>query len=152
MKTVFAILLLALVLNPLSPLCKAGLIDVMHKEEYFKLALPEGFDIIKKSPVEDFDIYTVSKSGEVYLSIYVGNQPTFPSLKKSSIDIVTLSKLPKLEMRSVWREGQLTGRELLIKLDPKMGWPMFLHVWTFQLPPDKVSVADRIISSLITNE
>ncbi|NCV87532.1 MAG: hypothetical protein EBW14_17095, partial [Oxalobacteraceae bacterium] len=34
--------------------------------------LPEGFAILKESPVEDFDLYTISKNGRSYLRMYLG--------------------------------------------------------------------------------
>jgi len=50
---------------------------VLNKAEKFALYTPTGFNVTKSSPVEDFEIYTVEEKGRPYLSIYLGNHPSF---------------------------------------------------------------------------
>ena len=53
-------------------------------------------------------------------------------------------------MVSVWKDAELLGREILIELHRPGGWPDCLHVWTAVLPPEKLRIAEKIVSSLAT--
>jgi hypothetical protein len=119
----------------------------MYQGDYFTLKLPPGFEVKKSAPVQDFEIFTVTNAGSTYAGIYVGNQPTFPKIQRDGQNDLTMFKAKDFEMISVWKDVQLLGREILIKLE-RSDWPTYLHVWTAVLPPDKLSTAEKIVSSV----
>jgi hypothetical protein len=120
----------------------------MHREEHFSLLLPPGFEVKKSAPVQDFELYFVSKAGTAYVTVYVGNQPDFARLKRDGQNHVTTLRAPDFEMISLWKDTQLLGREIMVTLTHADTWPTRLHVWTAALPPEELQVADRILSSL----
>ena len=131
-----------------------GRADEVSRQSHFSVQLPEAFKILKESPVEDFDIYTIAKEGRVYVRMYLGNHPDFP--KRATLPD---SELTEFEFGNVhgiaeWRGGALLGRELRLEISAKGGWPAVLQVWTTAQTPEEVAVADRILSSLkeIVNE
>jgi hypothetical protein len=120
----------------------------MYRADYFTMKLPPGFEVKKASPVQDFQTFTVTMAGTVYATVYVGNQPTFPSLKRDGQSDVTNFKTKDVEIVSVWHDAHLLGREVLIQLNRPDGWPDSLHAWTAALPEDKLRVAEKIVSSI----
>jgi hypothetical protein len=122
--------------------------DEISRQSHFSIRLPEGFAILKESPVEDFDLYTISKNGRSYLRMYLGNHPDFP--KRSTLpdsDVVEF-EFGKVRVSSEWRTGVLAGREWRLEISENEGWPSVLHVWTVVDAPADVAVADRIVSTL----
>ena len=124
---------------------------MLHREAFFSLALPVGFEITTNAPVEDFEIYTVSSNGQPFIGIYIGNQPNFPKLNASLSRNTTTFEVLKLKTNSVWESDYLVGREVLVERESSNGWPMYVHAWTAQLPPDQMGIADKILSSLVVS-
>jgi len=120
-----------------------------HEERYFNLTIPDEFEITKTTPVEDFEIYTISKAGKSYVGIYVGNQPKLPKEEDWSRNSVTILKSSDIEMFSVWKTNQLIHREVLFKLKSSKDWPTCVQAWTFDLPQSEIWDADRILSSIV---
>jgi hypothetical protein len=122
--------------------------EELSRQSHFTVILPEGFSILKESPVEDFDLYTISKDGRAYVRMYLGNHPAYP--KRSALpdsDVVEF-EFGKVQVTSEWRSGVLAGREWRLGISENEGWPSVLHVWTVVDAPGEVAVADRIVSSL----
>lgn len=115
---------------------------------YFSIVLPEKFHMTMREPVEDFQVYTISKGGLPYLYVYVGNAPSFPARTGLSPSDVSELDVPPLKILSERRAGELAGRELLVRLSAPTGWPMALHAWTADLPGDALSTADKMLFSL----
>lgn len=132
------------------------------------LELPEDF-ILEKTMGHDFCLYTVSKGGEAYLGVYVGNHPNFPIQETKDGEVVDLDicvhKLSESEriqkkagqwvsdvkIRSCWRQDNLSGRELLGYVQrPELNrLPVYFHVWTVQsLQANSLQTADRILFSV----
>ena len=106
----------------------------------------------KRSPVEDFDVYSIARGKQTFVSIYLGNQPHFPRTTGAANMVASKFQARDVQMISRWANNKLMGREILIKLGTKDGWPAFLHAWTADLPPEMVITADQILSSLETND
>jgi len=122
---------------------------ILSEQEHFSVQLPEGFQIVKASPGEDFEVYTISKGTQPYLYVYVGNQPTFPKTNPGGNEISELEGL-NISIRSEWKGGELIAREVLFKMPDIKGWPTRIHAWTARLAPPQLQVADRILFSLKT--
>jgi hypothetical protein len=120
----------------------------LNEQEHFSLQLPAGFHVLKAAPVEDFEIYTISKGSQPYLYVYVGNQPTFPKTKISGGNEVSELKGPNVSILSEWNGAELIARELLFEVSNVNGWPTRIHAWTAPSRPPQVQVADRILFSL----
>jgi hypothetical protein len=119
-----------------------------YRNDYFSLELLEGFNVTKTSPVEDFDVYWVAKDSKRYIGVYVGNHPSFPKLKNDGSSTETTLKTDKFEMRSLWKQERLTGRELLVRRLTGDGWPSHIHAWSADIPGELMPLADKILSSL----
>jgi hypothetical protein len=124
------------------------------REDYFEVTLPEGFEISKQSPVEDFQLFRISRRNQLFVTIYIGNWPMFPALKASNGVTATTFRSPNCEMNSLWGPDGLRGREILIKSsrtsDRPSPWPTRLHAVTANLDPHDVRIADQILSSIIS--
>ena len=120
----------------------------MYRGEHFAMKLPPGFEVKTSRPVQDFEVLTVENAGTAYVGIYIGNHPTFPSLQRAGQNELTTFKANEFEMISVWRDVELLGREILIKLNRSEDWPSRLHVWTAVLPPEQLRIAEKIVSSV----
>lgn len=122
--------------------------DELSRQSHFFVRLPEGFSILKESPVEDFDLYAISKEGRIYVRMYLGNHPDYPKRAVLPDSDVVEFEFGKVRVTSEWRSGVLTGREWRLGISENEGWPSVLHVWTVVNAPAEVAVADRIVSSL----
>lgn len=116
--------------------------------KYFSIDVPKGFKLVKKSPVEDFYVITISKDDRVYVGVYVGNNPSYPSIEKTEDTQIEESKLGDVEIISQWKGDKLLHKEMKIKLANKENWPQFLHVFFGDVTKDEVMVAEKIVSSL----
>ena len=125
-----------------------GRAEEISRQSHFSVLLPDGFKILKESPLEDFDIYTIAKEGRVYVRMYLGNHPDFPKRVTSPDSEVTEFEFGNVRANTEWSAGVLMGRELKLGISSKRGWPAVLHVWTTAETPGDVAVADRIVSSL----
>lgn len=125
-----------------------GRADEISRQSHFSVHLPDGFKILKESPLDDFDIYTIAKDGRVYVRMYLGNHPDFPKRVTSPDSEVAEFEFGNVRAKAEWRAGVLMGRELRLGLSSKVGWPSVLHAWTTAETPGEVVVADRILSSL----
>ena len=121
----------------------------VYRGDYFAVKLPPGFEVKKTRPVQDFEIFAITSAGTTYASIYIGDQPTFPSLKRDGQTESTTFKSKDLEMVSVWKDVQLLGREILVNLNRSEHGPSCLHIWTEALPPEKLRIAEKIVSSVM---
>ena len=122
--------------------------DEFSRQSHFTVMLPEGFSILKESPVEDFDLYTISKDGRVYVRMYLGNHPAYPQRPSLPDSDLVEFKFGKVQITSEWRSGVLAGREWRLGISGNEGWPSVLHVWTVVDTPMEVVIADRIVSSI----
>jgi hypothetical protein len=118
------------------------------KQAHFSIVLPGGFHVAKASPVEDFEIYTVSKDGTPYVKVYVGNQPDFPNRKAPSDGDRAVLETKQLRMVSQWSNNKLVDREVLVDIGRANGWPQYIHAWTVEGPDARIYLADRILVSL----
>ena len=119
-------------------------------EDYFEVTLPEGFEISKQSPVEDFEMFRISRRNRLFVTIYVGNWPEFPILKPSSAVIATRFETADCAVISLWAADGLRGREILLKSNRTHGWPTRLHAITANLGPGDMRKADQILSSIVS--
>lgn len=142
--------LLVLALLTLTSITSGTPATEVNDQEHFSVQLPDGFRVVKASPVEDFEMYTISKGAQPYLYVYVGNQPAFPKRMGSAGSDVSELEGPNVSIRSEWKGAQLLGRELLFKVANPKGWPTRIHAWTAQLQSSQVQVADRILFSMKT--
>jgi hypothetical protein len=125
--------------------------DSVINEEHFSALTPDGFKVEKTAPVEDFEIFTISRGGKAYIYVYVGNQPAFPKFKPSGNSEVTTFEAPGVSVASQWQGAALVGREILSELNVNGEFPTALHAWTAPLPPAELAVADRILFSIKTS-
>lgn len=145
MKHLVAVLLLLVS----AQIAMAGKV-VEQKFEHFTLSLPEGMVVKKVSPVEDFDLYSFEKNGQSYVTIYLGNQPSFPLHSAARQEVVKKSAAGDVQMIAFWRDHQLTHMESLRKLAAK-GWPTYLHAWISEgLHPVELSTAQVMLMSIDT--
>jgi hypothetical protein len=142
--------LLCFLLLTLASVTSEVLATTVNEQKHFSLQLPQGFQVAKTSPVEDFEMYTISKGTQPYLYIYVGNQPSFPKTENSHGDEVSELAGPNVSIRSEWKGVQLVGREILFSVSNANGWPTRIHAWTARLLSPQVQVADRILFSIKT--
>jgi len=138
---VFALLSIILLKN-------LGASPTLNKQDYFNIVIPKGFRVQKESPVEDFELYTISKGNQSYVIIYIGNQPDFPkkifSDSRQIVDVNTINRT----IISEWKNNKLIGKQVKINLATPGGWPSSIHAWTTQIAPAKMMVAARILDSL----
>jgi hypothetical protein len=120
------------------------------REDYFEVTLPTGFEISKQSPVEDFELFRISRQKQLFVTIYIGNAPEFPILKASDGVSVTRFRTADCEMISLWSADGLRGREILVKSSRMHGWPTRLHAVTANLDPRDVRIGDQILSSIVS--
>lgn len=117
------------------------------KQQYFDIFLPEGFKIQKVSPVEDFEMYTVTDGTVPYVEIYVGNAPDFPQIANFPDDSIVVLKTREMSLLSKWDGGEVVALETLIVRLIAPGWPRFVHAWTTAEAGDK-RLAQKILLSL----
>ena len=119
-----------------------------YQGEGFSLRYPKELNIEKKSPVEDFYIYTFKLGDKLILSAYVGNQPSL-SLKDTKQVKFTDGQIDKLEYKSyqVQISDSVNDKEVLIKLS-KDKWPVYIHFWYSKLNRSQAALADKIIFSV----
>jgi hypothetical protein len=118
--------------------------------DVFQVTLPDGFVMNKSTPVEDFDVYHIKKDDEMYVGIYVGNHPDFPSVQRNKALNYCLSVDGDLKVAvvSVWKGDILVEKEILKELE-EIGGSQDLHAWTsIDLSPEQMLLADKIISSI----
>lgn len=149
--------------------------DPLWNREYsLKLDLPEDF-VIEKTTSDDtnFRLYQVSKTGKVFLAIYIGDHPNFPLEHVAGSEIAELSigleyaqpqkefsdkaieQESQIRILSEWSAGRLVHREVLVRIYSFDGeWPKFVHaVTSSRLSEAEVEVADRILLGLtVVNE
>lgn len=125
-----------------------GRADEINRQSHFSVHLPDGFTILKETPLEDFDIYTITKGERVYVRMYLGNHPDFPKRVILPDSEVAEFEFGNVRASTEWRAGVLMGRELRLAISSKRGWPAVLHVWTTAETPGDVAIADRILSSI----
>jgi hypothetical protein len=118
------------------------------KQEHFSVSLPKDFHVAKTSPVEDFDIYSISRGDTPYVMVYVGNHPTFPRQPPSGENEHAMLEAQHLRMFSEWSHDTLVRREILVGLPEGNGWPQYIHAWTAPGSAEAVRLADRILVSL----
>jgi hypothetical protein len=122
---------------------------IAQKAEKFDFYTPKGFSINKSSPTEDFDIYSIESKGKQFLSIYLGNHPSFPK-STANVGAMTMFDAGSVKIASQWINGRLAKREVLIKISER-GWPNYLHAWTSSgLDDSEIEVADAVLMSLNT--
>jgi len=122
--------------------------DITSKNETFSVTFPEGFSIVKASPVEDFEIYRISKGTRAFVVVYIGNQPTFPKQVASPTSQVRMLSANGVQILSEWQSTVLIHRELLVDFGAGSRWPASLHAWTSVTTPSDVVVADQILLSI----
>jgi hypothetical protein len=116
--------------------------------KYFTISVPKDFKLDTKTPVEDFDIITISKGEQVYVGIYAGNNPNYPLyIKREGKKEIEESKLGDVETISEWRGDKLLRKEMKIRL-PNKQFPQFLHIFYGDVDKDTVMISERIVSSL----
>jgi hypothetical protein len=120
------------------------------REDYFEVTLPEGFEISKRSPVEDFELFRISRHNQLFVTIYIGNNPQFPHLKASEGISPRTFRTADCEMNSLWGSDGLRGREILIKSIRTHGWPTRLNAVTANVDPRDMRFADQILSSIVS--
>ncbi|NJM58475.1 MAG: hypothetical protein HC857_15090 [Synechococcales cyanobacterium RU_4_20] len=116
-------------------------------EKYFKVTLPEGFQINKAEAVEGDIFYYISLGGKTYVRMYVGNAPKFPRIAEPDDSSVTALKTDSMSMLAKWSGSEIVDIEVLIVRVAGLDWPKFVHAWTVAGAPDK-KVAQRILLSL----
>jgi hypothetical protein len=118
------------------------------QEELFSLVLPDGFTIDKRTPVEDFDIYTIEKAKKPYVIIYVGNHPDFPKREKTETEDVVLFTANDIKIYSIFASDGLISHEMLIRIkDGVLRGQQYIHAWTVSPPKGSLSRADKIFFS-----
>jgi len=123
---------------------------IKQKVEKFSILTPNDFAIKKLSPVEDFDIYSIGKNGRPYVSIYLGNHPSFPRNSAGTGETITTFKTDNVQIISIQNNGKLAKKEILIKLTTQ-GWPGYIHAWIIDdLTPTDIKMADDILMSIDT--
>jgi hypothetical protein len=119
-----------------SPACSTARRTV--KIANFVLVTPRNVKTAERYSVEDFSLGRAS-----FLSLYVGNFPTYPRQKDLQVSETTLKGLKAKDVR--FDNG--TSRETLVEL-PARGWPKFVHFWYSNLSNQESEIADEIINSI----
>jgi hypothetical protein len=116
----------------------------------FTLSHARTISIVKHPSMADFDIYTFLYQGCPILSAYVGNQPDFiydsKSVLAKSKGVVNGMLCARVQIQQSSAEPVRT--HVLFKFPPDRGWPMYMHFWYADLPPDLQAVAEDVIGSL----
>ena len=126
--------------------------DEVATFEQFKIVVPKGFKVTKKTPVHDFDLFIVSKGDKEYVTIYLGNHPNFPLIKKAADKDVKEFSANGVDMLSEWKGNAMIRKEIRIELKHNADWPQFVHAFSHELPGDQVVIADKILSSLVITD
>jgi hypothetical protein len=145
-RPVLLIIISGLALLP-SERCDAG----VYENKYFLLPLPDGLIVKQLVQAEDYKTYAVmDKNGKCLVNFYLGDAPDYPKEDKRSGIYETHFSSDCIDMVSGWKGERLIARKLLINLHPKglYPWPIYLMVWTGDLQPEEMQVADRLISSI----
>jgi hypothetical protein len=106
-----------------------------YRGDGIALRLPEDAIVTKKTPVQDFNIYTVTYQKKTLLRVYEGNAPSFPTdaFTKREADKGERQEKLGVVVRSVQKvtKGGYS-REVLVDISAKSkapGWPVFFHLW-----------------------
>jgi hypothetical protein len=119
-----------------------------YKGGSFAIACPNDITIEKKTPVEDFDIYTFLYRGKVILSAYTGNQPSFDKGEgKGSFFSRRKGQINGLAFKSIRsRKDGISEHEVLI--DFGNVFPQYIHYWySLAMTEDEKAIAEGIIHS-----
>jgi len=115
----------------------------------FLLSLPNDVFVSEESPLEDFELHTLTRNKEILLKLYAGNQPDFPSEEINGLveRSTTIHGLSARDVTSVL-DGGLRDREVLVDLSGVNEWPQYLHFSYSSLNPEVTRIADQIIESV----
>lgn len=122
---------------------------IEYKNDGFSLKLLSNVVVKKETPVEDFNIYKFIYKENILLSAYVGNQPSFKTDAQGTVSKKSgfVNELPFQRVRVKERDGTLRT-EILIKFSEDRDWPMFIHFWYVDLPPNLERITEDIIASV----
>jgi hypothetical protein len=122
-----------------------------YQGDGFTLQLPNDVRPAKRTPVEDFDLYTFTKKGKVILRMYVGNQPDTKSEEFLEKGRGKKGQEKGYAIRSITKKtiGGSVSREVLFDLSFRQeGWPRYFHFWYADASASAAITADEIIASV----
>jgi hypothetical protein len=116
----------------------------------FSIIVPQNILVVKKTPVEDFDLYYFSRrngDGKPVLYAYAGNHPDFGD-KAPKEHTIKKGKVAKSEAELIkWINDEgFYGCEVLINRSEKIS-PTYIHFWYKNLSSKDKLLADNIIES-----
>lgn len=116
--------------------------------EKVSVLIPKHMKVTQTSPVEDFEIYKFNISEKGVLTVYVGNQPSFPPKTNEKLEQSEIS-LNGLKAQTVaWKTApDLVNKEVLIHVGQD-GWPNVVHFYYYKLSKQESEIADGIIQSV----
>lgn len=112
--------------------------------------VPKSLQVQKTTPVEDFDLITISDGDKRIVTAYLGNHPDFPRLKGEKGDLRE-SQLGDAIIITKWKDNELIRKEMKVALSAE--FPMFLHIYSApSLTNEEVRMADKILSSIVVKK
>ena len=122
----------------------------IYKNEGFIVDIPTDLKVRKECPVEDFELHSFVIDTTTILTVYVGNQPSFPSCDVKGVSEMQ-GEINGYAVRCVSSESQgKYTREVLFDFSKIHDWPQYLHFSYAYLPLDDARIADQIIDSVRT--
>ncbi|MDB6065171.1 MAG: hypothetical protein JWR26_1379 [Pedosphaera sp.] len=131
-------------------ICRA---DENQSSKVYKLSkgltiqVPTNVKVFCKSPVEDFVLFTFKRGTNIVLNAYLGNQPSFPFEKGTSVKKEKINNIPIENIEHEVKSG-LHSREVLFHLGDSPKWPQRLHCWYSGLTGDEAVQADKMLSTV----
>jgi len=121
---------------------------VTYSDEGFFVKYPNNLTVEKRTPVQDFNIYTFRTKNKVVVSMYLGNAPSFDDKVKkgSNYEKGNINGMP-FEAYTLKNDNGSKRKDVLLTLSGKQDWPKFIHFWYSDLSVDLRKTAEEIIAS-----
>jgi len=116
-------------------------------EEHINIQVPRVYHV-KRNKGADFYVYNIHKGEKVYLSLYLGTQPAFPSGQSTNTPAKSLvSGLPAEIITSTNSIG-LLSKETNILVASQNEWFLYVTGYYYNLNVDDSREMDAVITSI----
>ena len=121
-----------------------------YRSKRLSLMYPSSVRLATSTPAHDFDILKFAYQDEVFLSAYVGNHPQFRKIaREGTRDEKGCINNLSFESFYIIDENGKERKNIFIRFSDQADvyWPMYIHYWYYNLPPNLENMAKDIINS-----